>query len=96
MVRGNLQNDHSGGIRQFDLPGYLASGSTLANNKGLAAGYTWVLRPNIVNTLRYGFTRRGGETTGLLGSPFTSFRGYSTLYSTSTASTRFVPVHTIS
>ena len=96
MVRGNLQNDHFGGIRQFDLPGYLASGSTLANNKGLAAGYTWVLRPNIVNTLRYGFTRRGGETTGLLGSPFTSFRGYSTLYSTSTASTRFVPVHTIS
>jgi hypothetical protein len=93
MVRGNLDNDHSGGTPEF--PGQLASGSTLANNKGLAAGYTWVLRPNMVNSLRYGFTRQGGESTGLLDSSYTYFRGYSTLYATSTPSTRFVPVHTI-
>jgi hypothetical protein len=94
MVRGNLDNDHAGGTPEF--PGQLAASSTLANNKGLATGYTWVMRPNMVNSLRYGYTRQGGESTGLLNSPYTYFRGYSTLYATSTASTRFVPVHTIS
>jgi hypothetical protein len=93
MVRGNLDNDHAGGTPEF--PGQLAASSTLANNKGLAAGYTWVIKPNIVSSFRYGFTRQGGESTGLLNSSYTTFRGYSTLYAVSTASTRFVPVHTI-
>jgi hypothetical protein len=94
FLRGNLQNDHTGGTPQF--PGQPDAGVQLANNKGLAAGYTWVLRPNMVNSIRYGFTRRGGETAGLLNSPYTSFRGYSTIYNTGTATIRFVPVHSIS
>jgi len=93
MLRGSLQNDHEGSTPNF--PGQPGSSETLSNNKGLAAGYTWVLRPNIVNTVRYGFTRQGGESTGLGHSSYTTFRGYQALYSTSTPSTRFVPVHTI-
>jgi len=94
FLRGNLQNDHTGGTPQF--PGQPDAGAQLTNNKGLAAGYTWVMRPNVVNTVRYGFTRQGGETAGLLNSPFTSFRGYDTIYNTGTATVRFVPVHSIS
>ena len=64
FLRGNLQNDHLGGTPQF--PGQPNNQDTLSNNKGLAAGWTSVLRANIVNTVRYGFTRQGGETTGIL------------------------------
>jgi hypothetical protein len=94
FVRGNLQNDHSDGTPQF--PGQIPSSVSLSNNKGLATGYTWVFRPNMVSTFRYGFTRQGGESTGLLNSPFTSFRGYDTIYATGTNTVRFVPVHTFS
>lgn len=94
MVRGNLQNDHSGSIPQF--PGLPGNSEGLTNNKGLATGYTWVVRANLVNAIRYGFTRQGGENTGLLNSPYTTFRGYDTVFGVGNASTRFVPVHTIS
>ncbi len=93
FLRGNLQNDHQGGVPQF--PGQPARSETLANNKGLAAGWTGILRPNMVNTVRYGFTRQGGETTGLQGSGYTSFRNYDTIYATTTASKRTVPVHNV-
>jgi hypothetical protein len=89
--RGNLQNDHTGGTPQF--PGLPASGIQLSNNKGIAAGHTWVVRPNIVNSFRYGFTRQGGETSNPQDAPFTSFRGYDTIYATGTNTKRFVPVH---
>jgi hypothetical protein len=92
FARGNLQNDHSPGTPQFPgAPGTV----TLSNNKGMATGYTWVLRPNMVSALKYGFTRQGGETTGLQSSPFTSFRGFDTIYATGTANQRFVPVHNV-
>jgi len=94
FARGNLQNDHADGTPQF--PGQPPSSVTLANNKGMATGYTWVLRPNMVNSFRYGFTRAGGESTGLQNSPVTSFRGYATIYATGTNSVRIVPVHTVS
>lgn len=59
FLRGNLQNDHAGGVPQF--PGQPPRSETLANNKGIAAGYTWIARPNMVNTFRYGLTRQGGR-----------------------------------
>ena len=94
FLRGNLQNDHRGGVPQF--PGQPPASVTLANNKGLAAGYTWVLRPNMVNTVRYGFTRQGGESTGMQNSSYTDFRNYATIYALGTNSQRIVPVHSVS
>jgi hypothetical protein len=94
FLRGNLQNDHANGVPQF--PGAQPNSVTLSNNKGLATGLTSVLRPNLVSTARYGITRQGGETSGILaGSPVT-FRGYDTIYGTSTGITRIIPVHTVS
>jgi Carboxypeptidase regulatory-like domain len=96
--RGNLQNDSAsnGSANAPEFPGQVPNSVTLANNKGYAAGYTAVLTPNFVNNFHYGLTRVGNQTTGILGSPYTLFRGYSTIYGTSTGTTRIIPVHTFS
>ncbi len=94
FARGNLQNDSKDGTPQF--PGQAPNSVTLANNKGLAAGYTVVLTPRMVATTRYGFTRAGGETTGILAGNYEWFRGFSTPYGISTGLARIIPVQTIS
>jgi hypothetical protein len=90
--RGNLQNDHAAGTPQF--PGQAPNTTTLANNKGMATGLTSVLRSNLVSTFRYGFTRQGGETTGILSSNYVTFRNIDPIIGTNTALARTVPVHT--
>ena len=90
--RGNLQNDHAAGTPQF--PGQAPNTTTLSNNKGMAAGLTSVLRSNLVSTFRYGLTRQGGETTGILGSNYVTFRNIDPIIGTNTALQRTVPVHT--
>lgn len=89
-----MQNDHAAGVPQF--PGNPPNSTTLGNNKGLAAGLTSVLKSNLVNTVRYGLTRQGGETTGILGSDFVTFRGIDAISGTSTGLARAIPVHSIS
>jgi hypothetical protein len=91
--RGVLNNDSKNGTPQF--PGQQPNCVTLANNKGLAVGWTSVISLTVVSTAHYGLTRAGGETTGILSSPYTSFRGFDTLYGTSTGTARIIPVHTI-
>jgi hypothetical protein len=91
--RGNLQNDSANGTPQF--PGQPPNSVTLSNNKGFATGATSVLTTSLVNTFRYGFTRAGNETTGVLTSNYEWFRGIDTPYGTSTGTTRIIPVHTI-
>jgi len=89
--RGNLQNDHAAGTPQF--PGQAPNTTTLSNNKGMATGVTSVLRSNLVSTFRYGFTRQGGETTGILSSNYVTFRSIDPIIGTNTAIQRTVPVH---
>jgi hypothetical protein len=94
MVRGNLQNDHSPGTPQF--PGLPENSLSLSNNKGLAAGYTLVLKPNMVNRFTWGFTRQGGESTGIAQSGSSWSRNVTAPYGTGTFTKRYVPVHTFS
>jgi hypothetical protein len=92
FLRGNLQNDSANtGLPQF--PGQPPSGVALANSKGLAAGYTALLTNNLVSTFRYGYTRAGNQTTGVLTSNYTAFRTLSTPYAVSTGLTRIIPVN---
>ncbi len=93
FIRGNLQNDNAGGTPQF--PGAAPNSVGLDNSKGLATGWTSVVRPTMVNTIRYGFTRMGRETAGNRKSSWTSFRGFDTIYGTTASSTRTVPVHNV-
>ncbi len=93
FIRGNLQNDSTYGTPQF--PGQPSNQVFLSNSKGLAAGYTGVLTPNVVNTFHYGFTRAGNQQTGVLAGTYAYFRGYDTLFGTTTGLTHIIPVHTI-
>ena len=92
FLRGNLQNDSQNGTPQF--PGDVPNSVTLANNKGLAAGWTAVLKPNLVSTFHYGFTRQGGESSGILNGTPVTFRGIAAINGTSTGTVRIVPVNT--
>lgn len=64
-----LQNSYYGqgtpGFAQF--PGQAGASQILDNSKGFSLQYTAVLKPNLVNVARYGFTRQGIETTGVPG-----------------------------
>ncbi len=63
FVRGNLQKDTASGAE--NLPGQPASTYYDDNTKGLAAGYTWLPTPNIVNDVRYGYVRQGYQNSGI-------------------------------
>ncbi len=94
FFRGQLQNFWNNNSPQF--PGQDPASVGLNNSKGIAVGYTAILKPNLVSTLRYGLTRYGAETTGVLNGNYAYFRNISTIYPTSTDSTRIIPTHTIS
>jgi len=94
FVRGNLQNDHSSGTPQF--PGQPPRSVTLANSKGMAVGWTGVLTPNKVSTFRYGLTRAGNESTGIIQGSYEWLRGLDTPYGVTTGTARIIPVHTFS
>ena len=98
FVRGNLQNDSAdnGTSNAPQFPGLPANSVSLANSKGLAAGWTGVIKPTLVSTFRYGLTRAGTQNTGVLTGNYEWFRGYDTPYGTSTGLSRIVPVHTFS
>src|SRR5674476_1161943 len=83
--RGTLQNDHTAGTPQF--PGQPPNTTQLSNNKGMATGVTSVLKSNLVSTFRYGFTRQGGETSGILSANFVTFRNIDPISGTNTGLT---------
>ena len=94
FVRGNLQNDHYvSALPEF--PGDADNTLHVENSKGVAIGYTWIATPEVVNTLRYGFTRQSYDNTGVQNGPFVTLDGLTNLYGTTTPLTAIVPVHDI-
>ncbi|MGH9596006.1 MAG: hypothetical protein ACRD3K_04320, partial [Edaphobacter sp.] len=93
FVRGNLQKDTSGATEQF--PGQGPSSVLIDNSKGIAAGDTWTISPNIVNDIRYGYVRQGFGNSGVGSGDYVDFR----FIATTTAETRdnvtSVPVNNI-
>jgi hypothetical protein len=71
--RGNLSNNFDDGVPY--LPGGPPELTTVNYSKGLAVGYTAVLRPTLVNNLRYGFTRESFGEIGNQTQPVVFFRG---------------------
>jgi len=72
-----------------------ATSIRLNNSKGMAASYTALVTPMLINTFRYGFTRQGIDNGGVGGAAFTlrgldSFRNFS---GSARASKRTVPTH---
>ncbi len=95
MVRGTLNGagqDGAGGTSTTGLaqfPGQAAASRTLDNSRGLAARYTAVLTPHLVNALSYGYTRLGIASTGSE-AVIPSF-GFTTLQPTTRPSQRVAP-----
>jgi len=72
FLRGNLQNDNQFLAPEF--PGQPASDFHTGNNKGIAAGYTALLRPNLINSFRWSLVREGVGDSGINSQPFVHFR----------------------
>jgi hypothetical protein len=62
FLRGNLQNDRT--LEAPNFPGEPASSIRHDNSKGLAVGYTAVLRNSLINNFRYAFVRQGTAQDG--------------------------------
>jgi len=91
FLRGNLQNDHEARPPQYPS---LPPNSFLTNNsKGIAAGYTALLRNNLINNLRYAFIRQGLGDSGLNTQPFNRLRGLSDVVGLTPFILTNVPVH---
>jgi hypothetical protein len=96
FIRGNLQNDTfvpSSPDAAAQFPGQPPNESDSATNKGVAVGWTSVLRPTLVNNFRYGFIRQGLGFKGLQTAPVVYFRGLDTPTGYTTTHTVKVPVH---
>jgi hypothetical protein len=98
--RGGLRNDTNSGVPY--LPGGAPETTQVDYSKGYAVGYAAVLRPNLVNNLRYGYTRQSFGESGNQKQDIFFFRGIndnSTSNNSSlvyTNSNNFqVPVHNI-
>jgi len=93
FIRGGLQKDTTDDVEQF--PGQGPSSVNEDNSKGIIAGDTWIISPNLVNDLRYGYIRQGYSDRGVGSGDYVDFR----FLSTTTAETRTtivsVPEHNI-
>ena len=72
FVRGNLQKDTQSGVEDF--PGDPPSSRLEDNTKGIAAGETWTITPNLINDVRYGYIRQGYSNRGTGQGDYTTFR----------------------
>src|SRR5215467_2667280 len=91
MLRGTLagnSQDSSSNLAQF--PGQSSPQKTLDNSRGLAARYTTVISPSLVNVVGYGYTRLGTASTG--NSTVIPTFYFSALSATPRASQRVTPV----
>jgi Carboxypeptidase regulatory-like domain len=70
--RGALRNDNNSGVPY--LPGTPAIQDTVDYSKGFSLGYSAVLRSNLVNNFRWGYTRQSFGQIGNQTQQFVSFR----------------------
>ena len=92
FVRVNIIYDLIGGIRRFpDTP----APNIWSHPVGIAGGHTWNIKNNLINNVRYGFTREAFSSQGDSGANSISFRFvYSPAAFTRTL-TRVTPVQNI-
>ena len=93
FVRGNLQDDTADSAPQF--PGQPPGIVQRTNTKGVAAGDIWTISKNLVNNVRYGYTREGYSDRGTGSGPYVTFVGLSNIYSETRNSLISVPVENV-
>jgi hypothetical protein len=93
FVHGQLQKDTTGATEQF--PGQGPSSVYEDNTKGIIAGDTWSINPNMVNDIRYGYIRQGYSNRGLQTTDLVDFRFLSTTTAETPTNITSVPVNNI-
>jgi len=89
MLRGTLaDNSRDETLAQF--PGQEAAAKVIDNSRGLAARYTAVISPSLVNVFSYGYTRLGIVQSGSLGNSL-SFDGLTSQENFTRGFGRFIP-----
>src|SRR6266513_3113833 len=98
--RGALRNDTNGGVPY--LPGGAPERTQVDYSKGYSVGYVAVLRPNLVNNIRYGYTRQSFGENGNQSQDIIFFRGLNDNSTSNNSSLVYtnnsnfqVPVHNI-
>ena len=102
FVRGGLMSDRGAsasdptstfGAGGSEFPGQPANITHLNNTRGIIAGYTAVLRNNLLNNFRYGFIRQGFVDLGRQTQHYINFRGLDNLTAQTPSTRTLVPVH---
>ena len=93
FVHGQLQKDTTQDVEQF--PGQGPSDYFEDNTKGLVAGDTWSISPNLVNDIRYGYVRQGNSTRGIGQGDYVDFRFIATTTAETRTTLNWVPVNNI-
>ena len=93
FVRGNLQKDVTDSPEQF--PGQGPSSVIEDNSKGITAGDTWTITPNLINDLRYGYIRQGFGSIGVGSGDYVDFRFMDNTSAETRNSITSVPVQNI-
>lgn len=104
FIRGGLMSDRGAsradstsvtGTGGSEFPGQPANASNLNASKGLIAGYTGVLRPNLMNNFRYGYIRQSFANLGRQSQHYINFRGLDNLTAQTPSTNTTVPVHNL-
>ena len=104
FVRGGLMSDRGAsradstsitGTGGSEFPGQSANSTHLNSSKGLIAGYTAVVRSNLLNNLRYGYIRQGFADLGRQGQHYINFRGLDNLTAQTPSTKTTVPIHNL-
>ncbi len=93
FVRGNLQDDYQGYPENF--PGQGPEQVLQDDSKGVIAGETWTITPNLINDIRYGYIRQGYSYRGPGVGDFVDFRFMATTTSEFRTAITQVPVNNI-
>ncbi|MGA7524421.1 MAG: TonB-dependent receptor [Acidobacteriaceae bacterium] len=93
FVRGGLQKDTTDGVEQF--PGQGPSYVFEDNTKGIIAGDTWSISPDLVNDLRYGYIRQGNSNRGVGSGDYVDFRFMDTATAETRTTLASVPVQNV-
>jgi hypothetical protein len=91
FMRGIQQGDRISGAPQF--PGDPPSSEIIDTSKGIAAGYLWTVRNNLINNFRYGYIRQGLNVSGAGTASYSDFAGLSPLTGEGRSTLLNVPVH---
>lgn len=75
FARADLQDDSISAPPQF--PGQVPSNVNRDNTKGLAVGEIWAINQNLVNNVRFGFSRQGYSNRGAADLPYVTLASVS-------------------